>query len=38
MSMDVMGISTEELREDVTYGGVGAYIGDTENARHNLFI
>ena len=38
MSMDVMGISKEELREDVTYGGVGAYIGNTENASHNLFI
>ncbi|MBY7664308.1 DsrE/DsrF/DrsH-like family protein [Staphylococcus agnetis] len=38
MSMDVMGISKEELREEVTYGGVGAYIGDTEQARHNLFI
>ncbi|MCO4330640.1 DsrE/DsrF/DrsH-like family protein [Staphylococcus hyicus] len=38
MSMDVMGVSKEELREEVTYGGVGAYIGDTEQARHNLFI
>lgn len=38
MSMDVMGISKEELREEVTFGGVGAYIGDTEQARHNLFI
>ena len=28
----------EELRDDVEYGGVGAYIGYTEQANHNLFI
>ena len=38
MSMDVMGITKEELRDDVEYGGVGAYIGYTEQANHNLFI
>ncbi|QDW99925.1 dihydroneopterin aldolase [Staphylococcus chromogenes] len=38
MSMDVMGIAKEDLREDVTYGGVGMYIGNTENVKHNLFI
>ncbi|MDW4256326.1 persulfide response sulfurtransferase CstA [Staphylococcus saprophyticus] len=38
MSMDVMGITKEELRDEVGYGGVGTYIGDTENASHNLFI
>ncbi|MDN5809407.1 MAG: DsrE/DsrF/DrsH-like family protein, partial [Staphylococcus equorum] len=38
MSMDVMGIKKEELRDEVAYGGVGTYIGDTENASHNLFI
>lgn len=38
MSMDVMGITKEELRDEVEYGGVGTYIGDTENASHNLFI
>ena len=37
-SMDVMGITKEELRDDVEYGGVGAYIGYTEQANHNLFI
>ena len=37
MSMDVMGI-TRKLRDDVEYGGVGAYIGYTEQANHNLFI
>ena len=38
MSMEVMGITKEELRDEVEYGGVGTYIGDTENASHNLFI
>lgn len=38
MSMDVMGIQKEELRDEVEYGGVGTYISDTENANHNLFI
>lgn len=38
MSMDVMGISKEELRDEVDYGGVGTYIGHTEQANHNLFI
>ncbi|MHD0368727.1 persulfide response sulfurtransferase CstA [Mammaliicoccus sciuri] len=38
MSMDVMGIQKEELRDEVEYGGVGTYIGDTEKASHNLFI
>ena len=33
-----MGIKKEELRDEVSYGGVGTYIGDTENASHNLFI
>ncbi|MEB8265528.1 persulfide response sulfurtransferase CstA [Mammaliicoccus sciuri] len=38
MSMDVMVIQKEELRDEVEYGGVGTYIGYTENANHNLFI
>lgn len=38
MSMDVMGIKREELRPEVQIGGVGTYIGDTEQAKHNLFI
>ena len=38
MSMDVMGISKEELRTDVEYGGVAMYIAETEHANHNLFI
>lgn len=38
MSMDVLGISKEELRDDVTYGGVGSYVADSENAALTLFI
>lgn len=38
MSMDVMGITSEDLREEVHYGGVGTYIGDVEESTHNLFI
>nr|WP_263314582.1 DsrE/DsrF/DrsH-like family protein [Mammaliicoccus sp. Marseille-Q6498] len=38
MSMGIMGITKEELRDEVEYGGVGTYIGDTENSGHNLFI
>ena len=33
-----MGISKEELRTDVEYGGVAMYIAETEHANHNLFI
>lgn len=38
MSMDVMGIRKEELRSEVEFAGVGTYIGETEKAKHNLFI
>ena len=38
MSMDVMGIQAEELVDGLEYAGVGAYIGDAETARMNLFI
>jgi NADPH-dependent 2,4-dienoyl-CoA reductase/sulfur reductase-like enzyme/peroxiredoxin family protein/TusA-related sulfurtransferase/rhodanese-related sulfurtransferase len=38
MSMDVMGIKEEELIEGVELGGVGAYLGDAEEANVNLFI
>ncbi|MBI5975580.1 DsrE/DsrF/DrsH-like family protein [Staphylococcus canis] len=38
MSMGVMGITKAELRDEVEYGGVGTYIGDTSTASHNLFI
>ncbi|MEG2174800.1 MAG: DsrE/DsrF/DrsH-like family protein, partial [Oscillospiraceae bacterium] len=38
MSMDVMGIRHEELIDGVELGGVGAYLGDAEEADVNLFI
>ena len=38
MSMDVMGISEEELIDGVELGGVGAYLGDAEESNVNLFI
>ncbi|HMM05563.1 MAG TPA: FAD-dependent oxidoreductase [Clostridiales bacterium] len=38
MSMDVMGIKEEELIDGVELGGVGAYLGDAEEANVNLFI
>ena len=38
MSMDVMGITQEELMDGINYGGVGQYLGATEGANTNLFI
>lgn len=38
MSMDVMGISREELRDGVEVGGVAAYLQASEKAGMNLFI
>ncbi len=38
MSMDVMGITKEELIEGVEFAGVAAYLGDAENSNVNLFI
>ncbi|AYE34919.1 CoA-disulfide reductase [Clostridium septicum] len=38
MSMDVMGIKKEELIDGITYGGVGYYLGEAEEANVNLFI
>lgn len=38
MSMDVMGIKKEELIDDITIGGVGAYLDRAEKANVNLFI
>lgn len=38
MSMDVMGISREELLDDVTIGGVATYMDRAEQANVNLFI
>jgi NADPH-dependent 2,4-dienoyl-CoA reductase/sulfur reductase-like enzyme/peroxiredoxin family protein/rhodanese-related sulfurtransferase/TusA-related sulfurtransferase len=38
MSMDVMGISKEELIDGVNFGGVGYYLGEADEANVNLFI
>jgi len=38
MSMDVMGISKEELIDGVEFGGVASYLERTEDASLNLFI
>lgn len=38
MSMDVMGISQEELIDGIEYGGVATYLGDSQEAYSNLFI
>lgn len=38
MSMDVMGITKEELIDGVEFAGVAAYLGDAEQANVNLFI
>lgn len=38
MSMDVMGITPEELIDGINYGGVGNYLGAAEDSNNNLFI
>ncbi|MBZ9686281.1 CoA-disulfide reductase [Clostridium estertheticum] len=38
MSMDVMGITQEELIDGVKIGGVGYYLGQAEDSNVNLFI
>lgn len=38
MSMDIMGISKEELIDGVEYAGVATYLGDAEESNVNLFI
>ncbi|GGH12279.1 FAD-dependent oxidoreductase [Paenibacillus segetis] len=38
MSMDVMGITQEELIDGVKIGGVGYYLGQADQSGHNLFI
>jgi len=38
MSMDLMGVQKDELFDFVEFGGVGAYIGDSEKANIQLFI
>ncbi len=38
MSMDIMGIKEEELINGIEVAGVATYLGDTQDANHNLFI
>lgn len=38
MSMDLLGLREEELREGIHFGGVATYLLDAEHAGHNLFI
>jgi peroxiredoxin family protein len=38
MSMDIMGITKEELIDGIEYAGVAAYLGDAEESNVNLFI
>ncbi len=38
MSMDVMGLTKEELIDNIEYGGVAAYLGDAQDSYSNLFI
>ncbi|WP_425447592.1 DsrE/DsrF/DrsH-like family protein [Dethiothermospora halolimnae] len=38
MSMDVMGITKDELIDGIEYGGVAAYLGAAEESNVNLFI
>lgn len=38
MSMDVMGLSKEELIDDIEYAGVASYLGDADESNVNLFI
>lgn len=38
MSMDVMGITKDELIDEVEYGGVAAYLGAAEESNVNLFV
>lgn len=38
MSMDIMGITKEELIDGIEYAGVASYLGDAEESNVNLFI
>ncbi len=38
MSMDIMGITKEELMDGVEFAGVASYLGDAEESNVNLFI
>lgn len=38
MSMDIMGITKDELIDGVEFGGVASYLGEAEEGNVNLFI
>ena len=38
MSMDIMGITKEELIDGIELAGVASYLGDAEESNVNLFI
>ncbi|TYR81600.1 hypothetical protein FZC66_07125 [Priestia megaterium] len=38
MTMDLLGLQTEELLDNIEYAGVAAYLGDAEDGNVNLFI
>lgn len=38
MTMGIMGISTEEIRDGVEFGGVATYIEDASSSKITLFI
>jgi peroxiredoxin family protein len=38
LSMDVLGVTTEDLVDGLELGGVGAYLGDAAKSRVTLFI
>ena len=38
MSMEIMGITKEELIDGLSFGGVATYIGDAANSKVTLFV
>jgi len=38
MAMDILGVTNEEMRENLDYGGVGTFLGDATRSRVTLFI
>lgn len=38
MTMDLLGLTKEELMDGIDYAGVAAYLGDASDAKVNLFI
>ncbi|SFE97775.1 DsrE/DsrF/DrsH-like family protein [Alteribacillus iranensis] len=38
MTMDLLGLQKEELLDNIEYGGVAAYIGESEEGNITLFI